>query len=307
MNPVLRCFYRSGPERTFTECIRFTLVRDRYQPFAVLHVQMHTDSHADVPVRVQFSLGGRLLHDGVVVKCDCALEQGQHILRLTARSYTSLLVQNQLVPGIHTDVTLASLLETYALPHITYQPDVEMIRYIYVKDNASMWDTVTAYNFKLNSGFPYIRVPNLLCVLPQTGTVPAAIPEQSILKLSDGGELSGMLSRIDMANMVGEYGTYTRSNPLAPLYGIVRVKQILLDRQYVYEPDDALRFRIALGNRRLRSKTVSYAGYCGEDAEDLVSVGSRFTARVSRIVLTGDQGGLTTSDTFYFDDFCNVQ
>ena len=128
MNITLKCFYRSGPAQTFTECVRFTLIRDRYQPFAVLHVQMHTDSDAGVPVRVQFSLGGTLLHDGVVMKSECALEQGQRILRITARSYTSLLVQNQLVPGVHTDVTLTSLMETYALPHITYQPNVQVIR-----------------------------------------------------------------------------------------------------------------------------------------------------------------------------------
>ena len=85
-----------------------------------------------------------------------------------------------------------------------------------------------------------------------------------------------------------------------------RVKQILLDKQYVYEPDAALRFRIALGNRRVRSRSVTYAGYCGEDTEDLITVGEHFTARVSRIVLTCEKGCLTTADTFYFDDFCNV-
>ena len=306
MNTDLICFYRDGSQRTFSDCLRFSLLRDRYQPFAVLHAQMQTDGDAGVPVRAQFRLGGKLLHDGVVVKTESVRMQGEFVLRLTANSFTSLLVQNQLVPGIHSDVTLASLLETYHLPHITYQSGVEVIRYIYVKDNASMWDTVTAYNFKLNSGFPYVRVPNLLCVLPQTGTVPIVLPEDKILSTSSNGTLSGMLSRIDMANMIGEYGTYTRSNPLAPLYGIVRVKQILLDRQYVYEPDDALRFRIALGNRRLLSRSVSYIGYCGEDAEDLVQLENGVSARVSRILVTGGKDGIRTTDSFYFDDFCNA-
>lgn len=305
MTPSCVCFFQSGNPLTLNQCVRFSLVRDRYQAFSVLHVTLLTDTMTAAPIRVQFFLGGRCLHDGVVKKCECSKEAGQFALTVTSHGFSSLLIRNQLVPGLHFNLTLDSLMNTYQLPHITYQGGVQMIRYIYVKDNASMWDSVIAYNYKLNKGFPYVRVPNLLCVLPQTGQEPITVPADSILKAGTGGELSEMLSRVDMANMQGEYGYYSKTNPLAAVYGIVRVKQILLDKQYVYDPDDALSFRIALGNRKLHLRTVTYTGYCGEDVEDLMNCGGLFTERVSRIVVTGDENGITTTDTFYEDDFCN--
>ena len=122
--------------------------------------------------------------------------------------------------------------------------------------------------------------------------------------MQNGGDCSEMISRIDMADAAGAYGKFTRSNPEAISRNIVRIRQILLDKQYVYDPQDALRWRIDLSNRRIRSRTLSYSGYCGEDIEDLVQAGE-FRARVSRIRITGDRNGIRTEDSFYFDPFCN--
>lgn len=231
-------------------------------------------------------------------------KKGEWIFRCNCRSYTSVLTENQLVPGVHTQVTLQSLMETYQLPHITYDPNVPEINYIYVKENAAMWDTVIAYNYKLNGGFPYVRVPNQLCMLPQTGSTPVLLPVSKLLAVSEGGQCSEIISRIDMANAAGDYGSFTRSNPEAVSREIVRVRQIPLDKQYLYAPDDALSFRIALSNRRLHIKTYRYLGYAGEDIEDLMQIGNE-TARVSRIRITGDKNGIVTEDSFYFDPFCN--
>ena len=303
MQIQLECCYADGSSVTLTDCLQFLLVRDRYQPCASLSVRMLTANPLTPPVRVRFSLGGRLLHEGCVRKCACTLEQKQFVMQLRAESYTAALTQNQLVPGLYTQVTLQQLMETYALPHITYQ-DVPSVRYVYVKENANMWDTIVAYNYKLCHGYPYIRVPNLLCMLPQTGTEAIVLPEK-LTAAGTGGESSEMLSRIDMANAVGEYGAFTMDNPEAAARGIVRVRQILFDRQYAYDPEDALRFRIAVSNRKMFSKTVRYIGYCGEDLEDLAVCGDFVRGRVSRIVVTGDSSGIVTEDTFYFDPFCN--
>ena len=215
------------------------------------------------------------------------------------------LTKNQLVPGLYTQVTLEQLMETYALPHITYD-NVQSIRYVYVKENANMWDTIVAYDYKLCGGYPYIRVPNLLCMLPQTETETIVLPADRLLRIASGGETGGLISRVDMADIDGTYGTYSMGNPEAALRDIVRVRQILFDRQYAYDPEDALRFRIAVSNRKLFSKTVRYAGYCGEDLEDMAVCGDFVRGRVSRIVVTADSTGFVTEDTFYFDPFCNA-
>lgn len=294
-----------GQQYHFTDCLRFTLTRDRYQAFSTLQIRLLTRQTLPLPCEIVMELNGQTLMHGIVQKADVIYEKGVRTLHIQARSYTAVLTKNQLIPGLYTNVTLQSLMETYQLPHITYDANVPEISYIYVKDNAVMWDSLTAYNYKLNRGFPYIRLTNLLCMTPQTGTVPVVLPETQFLQVSEGGDCSEMISRIDMANMAGEYGSFTRSNPEALRRNIVRVRQILLDKQYLYDPDDALRWRIALSNRRMESKSVSYIGYCGEDLEDLVQAGDLCTARVSRIVVSGTESGIITTDTFYFDDFCN--
>ena len=305
MNVTCILYDPDGRRTELTRCLRFTLLRDRYQAYAQLHAQFLTDAPVSAPSEAVFSIGGQLLHDGCIEHAECVRSSGRYVLKFSSRSYTAVLTKNQLVPGLHYAVTLQSLMETYALPKITYDNTMPEITYIYVRENAAMWDSIMAYNYKLCYGFPYIRVPNLLCMMPQTGTEAIVLPADRLLTDSTGGDCSEMISRIDMANAAGDYGTFTMTNPEAVRRNIVRTRQILLDKQYVHAPEDALRWRIALSNRRMVSRTVSYHGYCGEDIEDLCAVGD-LRARVSRIRITGDRNGIRTEDTFYFDPFCNT-
>lgn len=295
----------------YYDCIQFMLVRDRYQPYATLHARMQVEQPAlssDDPVaEVQFYLNNVLLFEGIAKKTEYVHEQNHWVLKITAQSFSSALVKNQLVPGIHTGVTLQSLMETYKLPKVTYETGIEETNYIYVKANTAMWDSIIAYNYKLCNGFPYVRLPNMLCMLPRTGKVPIQIPADRILRYTEGSECSEMISRIDMANAEGNYGKFSLTNFEALRRGIVRIRQSLLDKQYLYDPSDALRFRVDISNRKLFSKSVSYTGHCFEDLEDLVRAGTQLTARVSRIVISGDAKGIVTTDTFYFDSFCNTK
>jgi len=305
MNVTCICFHEDQTLTIVQECTRFSFLRDRYQPFSALNVTLHTAAVLKRTFRVQFFLNHVLLHDGLVRDALCSREEGQFLTEIRSRGYCSVLTKNQLVPGIHSNVTLRSLMETYHLPNITYQDAVQPISYLFVRDNASMWDSVIAYNYKLNGGFPYVRVPNLLCVMPQTGTKTVTVPQSAVISTSDGICTAEILSRIDMADPAGEYGTFTRSYPLADSLGIVRVRQILFDRQFAYAPQDALKYRLSLSSRRFHSRAVTYAGWLGEDLEDRVCADGQ-TARVSRIDIRGDANGIVTEDTFYYDDFCNV-
>ncbi|HAG13534.1 MAG TPA: hypothetical protein DCG49_06690 [Ruminococcus sp.] len=305
MNLNCILFTHNQQQYVLHNCLRFSLVRERYQAFSTLRIHMLADADVPIPCAVILELDQIRLMHGIVQNAVCIRQNNHRVLQITAVSYSAALTKNQLEPGLYTRVTLRSLMQTYALPYISYDENVPEISYIFVKDNAAMWDSIIAYNYKLNHGFPYLRCTNLLCMLPQTGSEPIRLPADRFLHTASGGSCADMVSRIDMANMAGEYGSFTRTNPRAAERNIVRVRQILLDKQYLYDPDDALKWRIALSNRKLFSKSVSYAGYCGEDLEDLVQAGDFVTARVSRIVMTGDERGIITTDTFYFDDFCN--
>lgn len=298
-----KCFTSEG-SFTLTQAVRFTLVRDRYLPYAALQITMPAGTQTALPLRVQFTLNGTLLHDGFVRAARYVQEQNTRMLTINSRSFTAVLTGNQLVPGMYYDVTLSSLMTTYNLPHITYQQGDSSVRYLYVKENAGMWDALTAFGYKLCAGYPYVRVPNLLCVSPQPEGTPIVLPADKLLKRGSGTDAADLISRIDMADLDGTYGSFTRSNPAAAARGLTRVRQIAMDKQFLYDPDDALKFRIACSNRRLTQQSVKYIGYCGEDCEDYVRCGD-LTAHVSRITLTCDKGVLTTEDVFYFDDFCN--
>ena len=301
------CIFRGGGTAPLTQCLRFTLIRDRYLPYASLHaVFLAPDIPTEQPLEILFSVGGQTVHDGMIQKSEYRREKGRILFTVTSKSYTSLLTKNQLAPGIQFQVTLQSLLSSFQLPNITLEGGMDEVRYVYIKSNTAIWDSVIAYNFKLNGRFPLIRVPNKLCVLPRTDTDIITLPANAILTAGEGGESGEMISRIEMANAAGDYGTYSMDNPEAAVHGIVRIRQIALDMQYLYDPNDALSFRIKLGNRKMFCRSVSYAGYCGEDLEDIVSVNSQ-SARVSRIVLSGNEKGIVTADTFYYDDFCNPQ
>ncbi len=289
---------------TLTECTQFSLVRERYLPYSELRLTLPAARAYALPIRVRFSLNGQLLHDGSICTAEYVQEKGELMLRIRSRSYTAVLTGSQLIPGMHYDVTLVSLMTAYALPHITYQAETAAVDYILVKENTSMWDALTAYSYKLCGSYPYIRVPNELCVAPQSSTDTVLLPEDAVLTQTRRSDASELISRIDMANLDGQYGVFSRINGQAVLREITKVRQILFDRQFLYNPDDALKFRLACSNRRLRQTAVTYLGYCGEDIEDRIRCGS-LEARVGKITLTCDRGILTTEDVCYFDDFCN--
>ena len=311
----IRCVITTdgGAQYTLTECIRFSLLRERYQPYAALHAELVIpDSVAAggaeqlVPSAVCFYLGSMLLHDGTVQKAAVLHEQNMYLLRVDSRSYTAALMRNQMVPGMYYHVTLTSLLEEYHLPHITCDSGAAEVNYVLIKEHTGIWDAVIAFCYKYNRGYPYVRVPNLLCAASQPDAAGIVLPADAVVRCGAAGEPAALISRVDMADLDGTYGSFTMTNPEAVRRGIVNVKQIAFDRQFLYNPQDALRFRIACSSRRLSQTVVTYAGYCGEDIEDAVQLPDGQTAHVSRILLTGDRNGLLTQDSFYFDDFCNL-
>ncbi|MCQ2434951.1 MAG: hypothetical protein MJ062_06910 [Oscillospiraceae bacterium] len=307
MTAHLTLYNADGTVFTERQCISFSLLKERYLPYDTLTAAVLCETVGmPNPVRAVFALDGVTLHDGIVRSCKTEQSKNRRLMQVTSRGFGESLLHNQLVPGLYFHVTLESLMTTYALPHLTYESGLSETNYIYVKESTAMWDAVSAFNYKYNLGYPYVTRCNHLRMTPKTGDTPIVLPQNNVTARSVGGDASAIVSRIDMADIDGTYGQFTMSNPRAAERGIVRVKQIPCDRQFLYNPEDALAYRIAYSNRRLTQKSVSYLGYCGEDLEDAVTLNGFVTGRVSRILLRGNQHGIQTTDTFYFDDFCNT-
>ncbi|MBQ5335352.1 MAG: hypothetical protein J6Z45_05330 [Oscillospiraceae bacterium] len=296
--------WESGGETvSLDRCLRLSLLRDRYQPFSVLRAEFAAEADCPLPLGLTLTVGGQTVFCGLAREAALRRENGQTILSVHARSYSEALTRNQLQPGIHADVTLDSLMTAYALPHMTYEAVTGTVGYIYVREHTALWDAVIAYAYKRARAFPYLRVPNLLCVSPQTGTDAVILPENRLLRTADITDTGGMVSRVEMAELDGTPSRFVMDNPEAVRRNIVRVKQIPFDRQFASSPGDALAFRIALSNRRLLAREVTYAGYCGEDIGDLLRCGG-LAARAGRILITADGSGITTAVRFYEDSFC---
>ena len=78
--------------------------------------------------------------------------------RIESRGFTSLLCQNQIEPGLKTNISFNSLMDVYyTLPYVTHEDNSDTGNYIYVKDNSNMWDGVVNLSYKLYGNYPFIR------------------------------------------------------------------------------------------------------------------------------------------------------
>ncbi len=287
-----------------TDCISFTLVRDRYQPFATLRAKMIAVRNLyNYPCRAQFYLDGRLLHEGIIEQFTSELRDGVRFLTVVSKSYTAALLHNQPTPGMYPAATLASLMTMYHLPYVTYESGVTESRYMFVKESASMWEMLNHYTYLLNGGLPYITVPNHVRVTPKAAPAEFTVATNRILCKGEATDLSRIISRIDMADASGEYGVYSMTNTEATDCNITRVKQITLDKTYLSAPDKALDIRIKRSMQKMRGEYVEYIGYCGEDIGDKVMCVGFTYAPVGRIELCGDGNGLRTRIWHYYDPF----
>ena len=306
MNIQLVC-EPDGDAVTLDACLHFSLLRERYQPFSVLRARFAVPSAAMTPPQhIALKLDGQTVHAGLVQQAEIRQEGGLTLLDVCAKGYGAALIRNQLEPGNYYQATLQSLLSTYTLPGVTGESGTAAVNYIHVDERQPLWEGVIAYAYKLAYAYPYVRVPNLVCVSPQTSQTAVTISPAAVLASGSGIHTAELISRVDMADLDGQYGTFTLDNPEAAARGIVSVQTMRMDQQFLYSPPDAMQFRISRSGRGLRYDSFTYAGYCGEDIEDAVCCGT-LSGRVSRILISGSAAGVVTEDRIYYDDFCNVQ
>ncbi len=286
------------------DCISFSLVRDRYLPYATLRATMLAERTLYLyPSRARFYLDDALLHDGVIEQYTSEMRNNKRVVKIVSRSFTSALMHNQPKPGLYPAATLESLMTMYELPHVTYESGVTAERYMYVKESTSMWEMLNHYNYLLNGGLPYITVPNHVRVTPKTDPPSYTVSAAQVITKGECTDLSRVISRIDMADASGEYGTFTATNAEAKQREITRVKQILLDKTYLSDPQKALDIRIKRSMQKIHSEYLEYMGYCGEDIGDMVKCAGFTNGTVGRIELSGSGDGLRTKIWYYDDPF----
>ncbi|MCD8219613.1 MAG: hypothetical protein LUC50_04505 [Ruminococcus sp.] len=256
---------------------------------------------------MELSYDDTQLHLGTVENLEVVHEKGVYRLHLVSRSLTAMLLQNQLEPGLHATVSLDKLMtEFYTLPEeITWEASEDTSNYLYVKSNSSMWDGVVSLTYKIYASYPFVRGANEICMNPpDTYQTFTASDAAELLKVGTVTDQSLLCSDYYMADADGTYGAFHESDTEVSSHGLVRTKQLALDLQYIYNPQQALTFRRKFADRRLIRYYVEILGASTLSLGDRITYGSILNgALITRVCITGNGNGIRTRLEAYEDPF----
>ena len=256
--------------------------------------------------RVQLLLDGTELHFGTVEKFRLVQENGTSYVRFSSRGLTALLLQNQLEPGLHTAMSLDKLMQDFVTfpKEITWESDTDTSNYLFVKESTSMWDGVANLTYKLCGRYPFVYHANEIRMhLPETYRN-FYVGADTLLGMGMTADQSRIYSRFSMADADGTYGKFQENDPNAAALELVRTKQLPLDRQYLYDPQQALVFRRKFAGRGLVSYYFDRIGAVAADLGDRITCsGIIENAPITHIRMTGNQNGVRTRLEAYQDEF----
>ena len=249
------------------------------------------------------------MHHGIIDKIDFCTEQvGRIVVRLSSKGFTSMLIQNQLEPGLKPNVSLNSLMGSFInIPNVTHENNSNTQNYIFIRNNSNMWDSIANLSYKLLGTYPYIEGTNTVRISPKENPKKVSLNNENMLSYGIVNDYTRIISDYHMQDINGDYSVYNLSNPVAYSRNIVRHKHIDIDRQYLYSPQDALVYRIAHCMRGFFSYYGEYNGYGGEDLSDILVIDGVITnARINKIEVSGNPKGISTKCYAYYDSFFNV-
>lgn len=288
-----------------TRLISFSFVKDVYTPCTALSARIFAEEDDYITAaEIMLYVGERLIHHGLIDTLECTKSKGRSIVSLASRGFTSLLCQNQLEPGMITGISFNDLMDSYyELPYVTHEDNDDQSGYIYVKSSSTMWDGVANLAYKLSGMYPYIRGTNCVRITAEQNPSVFTYDEAGLTESGISVSCKRMISSFHMSDISGEYGTYELEDDTVTNRSIVRHKYFELDKQFLYNPQDALEYRDKFAKRGSFRRFCRYCGYNGEDLCDLVSFGIVQSRRIGRIEVTGDGSGVFTELSVYSDGF----
>lgn len=274
----------------------FVFEKDAYTPYTRLSAEFMNRSNA-LPsdcYGVKLRLGAKTVHFGIADVYHSTRSSGCYRGSVSSRGYTSMLMENQIQPGLYTGITIDSLFSTFCpMQNIEHESN-DATSYIFVKPGSSMWDSIANLSFKLFSRYPYIKGANTVTMsLPQS---PKSL-DLSFSKIFEYGSVTDtrkLASDFHMEDISGNYGTFDLSEPEAVNRSIVRHRYFELDRRFLSHPIMACEYRNMHAKFGLRRRTLTYSEYKGEDLFDRVTGGGITDKPILGIKVTGNKKGIIT-------------
>ncbi|MEG0614352.1 MAG: hypothetical protein RR540_01240 [Oscillospiraceae bacterium] len=308
---VLKSTETSNVQNLFANCISFDFIKEIYTPYTSLKAEFRL-SDRDIPPKnpkdIELLLDEKLVHKGIVDKLEVRNNFGEKTLSLTSRGYSSLLGQNEMTPGLISAISLDKLMANYVKnPNITHQPSPAEVNYIYVKEHASFWEAIVNLCLKQYEKYPYISGTNCVNFSENSQQKYTVLREtDKVVSEFSAVDYTKAISDFHMKDTDGAYNKYNLNAPNISALNILRQKHIPLDRQWLDNPSKGLQFKLRFASRGIKSCGITYQGYKGEDLNDKITTEKFIGLKVSAMQICGNSKGITTTDIFYCDDYCNV-
>lgn len=298
----------SGASSEEARLISFSFSKDVYTPYTSLTARISADGtdFSDI-CEILLYVNGRLVHFGMCDTIEKTVSESGTILTLASSGFTSQLCRNQLEPGLKSGISVDSLFEDYyTFPNVTHEKNNDESSYIFVKNGAVVWDGIVNLSYKLYGTYPFILGTN--CVRLTSPEAPAefSFDDSQIIERGSGSSCRKIVSDFHMADINGDYGSFDLSVDFAADRKVVRHTYLELDRQFLYDPVQALEYRAKYTRRASEWHFCRYSGYSGEDLSDLVSFGSISGMKICAVRITGDSRGIVTELSVYNDGFFNT-
>ena len=299
MRYVVTLKSKDGTEKAYYTCLSFVFEKEIFTPYTSLTaILCGTELPEDV-VEIKFSLEGKDIHHGFVDSYRLTKRNGMFQGVITSRGFTALLTENQLPPGMYSNMTFNKLFDEYiAFPNVEHE-DNSQSSYIYVKKGASIWDSVANLSYKISGTYPYIYERNM--VRMNTPPTPKEFKQNISMTISYGTEFNTrrMVSKFNMADITGEYGTYSAESSIAAERNIIRQRHFELDERFLNNPDLACQFRMMMAERDYKQYFFNYSGYDCHDINDVLISDEFGKRRINAVRIAGDKNGIRTKLVMY--------
>lgn len=298
---IFRLYYRvkGGAETSASTVVSFSFFKEAFTPYTQVNVTVFDNNIPDDITEIRLNVNGKVVHHGIVDKCRTVFENGYKKSVISSRGFTVLLTENQLAPGMYTNMSFNRLFDEYfELPYITHE-DNSQSSYIYVNKGTPMWDGASNLSYKLTGAYPYIRDANKVMMSMPERAKTFNYQNQKITNYGIELNTTRMVSHYNMADLDDEYDTYSAVSQEAIDRNIIRHRKFQLDRRFLSNPDDACAFRMMMSARGFKRRFFSYNNYLGEDLNDFAIYDTLENRRINAIRITGGKNGVFTELSFY--------
>ncbi len=247
---------------SFSDIISFKVEKEYFTPYTKADVVFISDTVSTQYKDITIYANNFPVHYGLIDELEYCEKSDKATVKISSKSFTSLLTQNQPVPGMMYSVSLDSLMQSFIdIPNISYENNDTVQNYIFLKENADLWDAIVNISYKINGIYPYVRNSNEIRISENANPVNFEKPSELILSCGISLDYTKMVSDYHMQDIEGNYDIYSLKNPEAVLRNIVRHKQIPLDRQYLNDPQQSMKNKLLYSMRGHHSEYFEYSGY----------------------------------------------